>query len=502
MRIWNFVRQDFQKNGRAGDNVCAPGAWAWGDSLLFIPSFVAPDPMPLYLSTDPKNAKWTILRDSFEVGTWDPSFFKDDDGKAYVYWGSSNFYPLYGMELDAKNGYKPIGERKELSRLYPDEHGWERFGEDHNDTTIAPYTEGPWMTKHNGKYYYQYAAPGTEWNIYADGVLVGDNPLGPFEYQSYNPFSYKPGGFITGAGHGSTFKDKHGNYWHAGTMLNWIKYKFERRLGIFPTGFDDDGQLYCITAFGDYPNYHASGLRDHRESTFTGWMLQSYKKKVWASSSLPGRTPELAVNENIRNYWSAETNQKGEFLAVDLGAEVDIYAIQINYADEGATLRDKQDSIYHQYIVWHSHDGDSWSMLIDKSKNRKDVPHDYIELKKPFTTRYLKLENVHMADGKFAIAGFRIFGKRDGALPKAVENFAVSRHADTRDATFTWQPVEGAYAYNIYYGVAPNKLYNCIMIHESAERYFRGLNKDVKYFAQIEAIGETGVSNRSNVIEF
>jgi hypothetical protein len=40
------------------------------------------------------------------------------------------------------------------------------------------------------------------------------------------------------------------------------------------------------------------------------------------------------------------------------------------------------------------------------------------------------------------------------------------------------------------------------MIHESAERYFRGLNKGVKYFAQIEAIGETGVSNRSNVIEF
>ncbi|WKZ60392.1 MAG: family 43 glycosylhydrolase [Cyclobacteriaceae bacterium] len=502
MRTWNFVRQDFQKNGRAGDNVCAPGAWAWGDSLLFIPSFVAPDPMPLYLSTDPKNARWTILRDSFEVGTWDPSFFKDDDGKAYVYWGSSNFYPLYGVELDAKNGYKPIGERKELSRLYPDEHGWERFGEDHMDTTIAPYTEGPWMTKHNGKYYYQYAAPGTEWNIYADGVLVGDNPLGPFEYQSYNPFSYKPGGFITGAGHGSTFKDKHGNYWHAGTMLNWIKYKFERRLGIFPTGFDDDGQLYCITAFGDYPNYHASGLRDHRESTFTGWMLQSYKKKVWASSSLPGRTPELAVNENIRNYWSAETNQKGEFLAVDLGAEVDIYAIQINYADEGATLRDKQDSIYHQYIIWNSHDGDSWNILIDKSKNRKDVPHDYIELKKPFTTRYLKLENVHMADGKFAIAGFRVFGKRDGALPKAVESFAVRRHADTRDATFTWQPVEGAYAYNIYYGIAPDKLYNCIMIHESAERYFRGLNKDVKYFAQIEAIGETGVSNRSNVIEF
>ncbi|WP_418391080.1 hypothetical protein, partial [Akkermansia sp.] len=32
------------------------------------------------------------------------------------------------------------------------------------------YIEGPWLTKHNGKYYMQYGAPGTEFNVYADGV--------------------------------------------------------------------------------------------------------------------------------------------------------------------------------------------------------------------------------------------------------------------------------------------------------------------------------------------
>lgn len=502
MRQWNFVKQDFQSNGIAADNVCAPGAWAWGDTLLFIPSFASPDPMPLYVSTDPRRAKWSTLTDSFAVATWDPSFFKDDNGKTFVYWGSSNTFPLYGMELDPSKNYHPIGEKKELSRLHPAEHGWERFGEDHSDTTIMPYTEGAWVTKHNGKYYYQYAAPGTEFNVYADGVLVGDHPLGPFTYQDYNPFSYKPGGFVTGAGHGSTFQDKYGNYWHAATMLNWIKYKFERRLGIFPTGFDSEGQMYCITAFGDYPNYHASSLRDHTKSTFTGWMLLSYKKKAWASSSLDGKDPSLAFNENIRNYWSAVSADSGEFIAVDLGKEYDIYAIQINYADEDAQLRDKRLDIYHQYVIHHSHDGKTWQVLIDKSQNKTDAPHDYIQLTEPFKTRYLKLENIHMADGKFAIAGFRIFGKSEGTSPTMVENFSATRHPDTRDATFTWGSKEEAYAYNIYYGIHPDKLYNCIMVHEANERYFRGLNKGVSYYACIEAISETGVSKRSDVVKF
>lgn len=502
MRVWNFIKQDFQTNGRAGDNVCAPGAWAWGDTLLFIPSFVAPDPMPLYVSTNPAKKQWSTITDLFEPGTWDPSFFKDDDGKAYVYWGSSNTFPLYGMELNAADRYKPVGEKKELLLLHPDEHGWERFGEDHMDTTVAPYTEGAWMTKHNGKYYFQYAAPGTEWNVYADGVLVGDHPLGPFEYARYNPFSYKPGGFITGAGHGSTFRDRHGNYWHMATMVNWIKYKFERRLGVFPAGFDADGQLYCITAFGDYPNYHASNTRDHSQSTFTGWMLLSYEKKAWASSSLPGKDPSLAFNENIRNYWSAATANKGEFLAVDLGTACDIHALQINYADEGAQVRDKRLDIFHQYMIYSSDDGENWKPLIDKSQNKTDVPHDYIELNEPFRTRYLKLENIHMADGKFAIAGFRVFGKRDGEKPEEVEAFRAVRHPDSREATFAWKPVNGAYAYNIYYGIDSTKLYNCIMVHEATERYFRGLNKGVTYFARIEALGETGVSEKSNVIKF
>jgi beta-xylosidase len=42
------------------------------------------------------------LVDNFDIGGWDPAFFADDDGRFYMYNGSSNRYPLYGIELDRK----------------------------------------------------------------------------------------------------------------------------------------------------------------------------------------------------------------------------------------------------------------------------------------------------------------------------------------------------------------------------------------------------------------
>lgn len=97
------------------------------------------------------------------------------------------------MELDKNHRFLPKGEVKELFNLDMQRHGWERFGENHSDTVLGGYIEGPWLTKYNGKYYMQYGAPGTEFNVYADGVYVADHPMGPYTYQKHNPVSYKPG---------------------------------------------------------------------------------------------------------------------------------------------------------------------------------------------------------------------------------------------------------------------------------------------------------------------
>jgi len=501
---WNFISRSFLKPyHKVYDDLCAPAVWVQGDTLLVFGSTYSTN-FPIWMSTNPKANEWKEAIDSFEIGGWDPDFFVDDDGKLYMYNGSSNRYPIYGIEIN-RTTFKPIGTRKEMYFLEPWRYGWQRFGEYYDNTFLDPFIEGSWMTKHNGKYYLQYGAPGTEFSGYADGVIVGDHPLGPFTPQSM-PFSYKPGGFTRGAGHGATFKDKEGNWWHISTIAISVKNNFERRLGLWPAGFDKDDVLYMDAAFGDYPHYlpgDSTSTEGRREAgAFTGWMLLNYSKPVAVSSTLGAYYPNYAVDENIKTWWSAATGNKGEWIQSDLGNICMVRAIQINYADQDVDFLGKQKGIYHQYKIWHSTDGKKWKLLVDKSNNKTDVPHDYVEIDQPVQTRYIRLENIHMSGGKFAISGLRVFGNGNGSKPDTVKQFFVLRtEKDKRSAWLKWSPVENAYAYNIYMGIAPDKLYNCIMVYNSNEYYCKTMDSKKTYYFSIEAINENGVSAKTKVIE-
>ena len=225
--------------------------------------FRTKDPLTVYLRK---------LKD-FVLGS---ELFLDDDGRLYFYWGCSNVEPIYGVELDPET-MRPLTEPIVLIDSCDQERGYERTGEDHippkteaeieqqvemmlaqakkaaemqNQINAGmseeglrkmlygymsnkPYIEGAWMTKYKGKYYLQYAIPGTQYNTYGDGVYIGESPLGPFMPAKNNPYSYKPGGFITGAGHGSTLKDQEGRFWHISTMRISHNHDFERRLGLW-----------------------------------------------------------------------------------------------------------------------------------------------------------------------------------------------------------------------------------------------------------------------------
>ncbi|NUN71039.1 MAG: family 43 glycosylhydrolase, partial [Bacteroidetes bacterium] len=416
MMEWTFVPRLFLKPyHKVYDELCAPAAGVIGDTLLLIGS-THTNTFPLWMSTDPTQDRWTEAVDSFPAGAWDPAFFTDDDGRLYLYWGSSNDKPIVGQEIDRAT-LRPIGEKKELIRLNDAEHGWERFGEHADNTFLKPFIEGAWMNKHNGKYYLQYAAPGTEFSGYGDGVYISEHPLGPFLYQDHNPFAMKPGGFARGAGHGATFQDLYGNWWHVGTIAISVKNNFERRIGYWPAGFDQDGILYSNTAYGDYPHYMPEGPVDHRQNQFTGWMLLNYNRPVTVSSTLGGYAPNYAVDENMKTYWSAVSGSSKEWIMTDLGEVSTVHAVQINYADQHASLMGKQPGLYHRYTLQSSVDGKRWTMLADKRANTKDVPHDYIHLPKPLSARYIRMENIHVPTGTFALSGLRVFGMGSGAAP-------------------------------------------------------------------------------------
>lgn len=494
LQNWNFIPAPANWYPQ-GCN--APAAHNYKDSLLY----VCGDPsgsMSVLYTDDPKKGNWkgvpAILHD-----LQDPDLFIDDDGKAYMFWGSSNVFPIRGIELDRNHRFLPKGEKKELFGLDLANHGWERFGENHvSDSDLGGFIEGPWMTKHNGKYYLQYGSPGTEFNVYGDGVYVADHPMGPYTYQKHNPVSYKPGGFMNGAGHGSSVLGPDSTYWHFASMSLSINVNWERRLCMFPMGFDNDGIMFCDTRFGDYPHY--APAVPGKKGEFRGWMLLSYKKPVTASSYVKEYTPAALTDEKTKFFWLAEANNDNQWVMIDLQKEAEVCAVQINFHDYQSNMYGRYEGLYHRYYVEGSSDGKNWKILVDRRRSYKDTPNDYVELAHPAKVRYVRYRNLHVPTPHLAISELRIFGKGTGKAPKKVDGLKLVRQADRRDVAISWKPVPGAQGYNVLWGIAPDKLYSSWMVYDENELFMRSLTTTQDYYFCVEAFNENGVAERSEIL--
>jgi hypothetical protein len=271
---------------------------------------------------------------------------------------------------------------------------------------------------------------------------------------------------------------------------------FERRLGLFPASFDKDGVLRTFTAFGDYPTIMPDRKIDfEKEDLFRGWMLLSYNKKITTSSSMENYPAVNASDENIRTWWSANTGNAGEWLCMELDKDVTINAIQVNFADNDAKLGPDSKNLQYCYKILASDDQKSWKVIVDKSNNITDACHDYIELDKPLKTRFIKVENVKVPDGKFSIYDLRIFGRQKGKSPAEVKEFTVVRDAaDDRRATITWPKSDSVTGFVVNYGTEVNKLYTSVMVYGTASVRLTGLNKGIKYYFSVDAFNETGIT--------
>lgn len=490
---WNFITP--KKWYFQGSN--APAASNYKDSVLY----VAGDPsgsMSILYTDDPKKGDWKATP-SIITNLQDPDLFIDDDEQAYMFWGSSNKFPIRGKELDKNVRFRSSNKIDILFNLDEAKHGWERFGENNLDTALRGYIEGPWMTKYHHKYYLQYAAPGTEFNVYADGVYVADAPLGPYHYAPNNPICLKPGGFIDGSGHGSTVIGPEDQYWHFTTMAVNVNIGWERRIGMFPTYFDRDGLMHCDTYFGDYPHYAPSIAR--KMGAFTGWMLLSYKKPVKVSSALKDYPADNLVDENIKTFWVAKEGDSLQWIDINLVDPGKVYAIQVNYNDYHSDLYGKIPGLYYRYIIEGSLDGKHWKTLVDRSDSYKDTPNDYVELASPQVVRYIRYKNVHVPTPYLSISDIRVFGKGEGKAPESVKGFSAKRQTDCRNTKITWNQEKNCQGYNVLWGIAPDKLYHSWMVYGKNSLMLRSLNVGQHYYFSIEAFNENGVSERTKVIE-
>ncbi len=460
----------------------------------------------VYKSEDPKSGKWERVAqlDSDRYG--DANLFVDDDGRVYLYYGWSQIMPFKVVELDPVT-FKEIAGPNICFFGDSKNHGFEAR---HNTDVIYsifggrreyypeefPWIEGPWMTKHNGKYYLQYAAIGLELLSYSHGVYVSDSPMGPFTYSQHNPLTFKTTGFQVGAGHGSTFHDKDGNLWTI--CMIPASYGGAGRgseLAIYPTAVDSDGVMHSNTAFGDYPQYYPGIKKNPVEENYTPWRLLSKDKKTTVSSSMDAHPASYALDENFKTCWSAASGSPGEFFQVDLGAKASIYAIQLNFDHIGSKAQPQQrfgepvrhPDRYQCYKVEVSKDGKKWKTIIDKSDNKLDLHHDYNELSSPVDARYVKVTNVFTHDeANFSIKDLRIFGNPGVAKDVEVTDLmAVRNPKDRREATLLWTPVENADGYIIRYGIQKDKLYNSYIVYDTNTFTIRSLNTGPEYFFEV-----------------
>lgn len=486
-----------------------------------------------------------ILSDQWEKipGTfayWDPNLFVDEDGRMYFYWGCSNSSPIFGVEIDPVT-MVPVTEPKALICGHPEEIGYERTGEDHcqspaTDEEITasvrgflqatggtedqvppdimtmlrdmfsrrPYIEGAWMDKHNGRYYLQYAAPGTEYNVYGDGVYISDSPLGPFTLAENNPYSYKPGGFIPGAGHGSTLADKTGAIWHTSTMRISMNHSFERRVGLWPAGWDRDGELFCNQRYGDWPFAVSKCAEDSWSDP--EWMLLSAGKQATASSYEKGREPEKAVEENVRTWWQAEASDRNSWLKVDLGEIMSVHAVQVNFADGETDIPCPGKIVggdYNRFIDpkdektrWKlagSADGENWFIIEDKTNAETDLPHDLVVREEGFKARWLRLSEMSVPYGQVpCVSGLRVFGKGNGVRP-ASPQWTVERIGEM-NADVVIDDQKNTVGYNILFGNTPDKLYHSKMVFTSGKHRIGALVKGRSYCFRVDAFNENGIT--------
>ena len=470
----------------------APAVFEYKDALYFM----ATGDGKIYHSEHPESAdSWTVAgtvrRDQ------DPDLFLDDDGRVYLYYGCHEGGPISGVELDPANQFAEIGKPVDFFWKDPEHHGFERTGS--RNERDRCYIEGAWMTKHAGRYYLQYAAPGTSEKGYGDGCYVGDHPLGPFTYQTNSPISAKPTGFLPSAGHSATFTDASGNLWRIVTALVGVYHGFERRVAVYPQGFDKEGRMFTSTTLGDYPQF-LPGTHQHPETENSpGWMLLSHGKPVTASSELPGHPSVNAVDENIRTWWAAAGKNPGEWLQIDLGAPQELRAIQVNFAEEGVSGQNRTPGYAQRYQLESSLDGKAWSVLADRRENTADVPHDYLELIHPVEAQYVRITDFGTPDGgNFSLRGLRLFGKGQESAPAAVESITIERKPESRrTALVTWPSVPGAEGYIVRYGTAPDALRNQFEVRGTNALEITCLNTEPGYWFSVDSFNPGGITTRT-----
>ena len=361
-------------------------------------------------------------------GAFDMDIYIDDDNTPYLYYAGRGISGIFGVKLDPGDLTRFAGPVKHLIR-FNSGHIWERYGEMNEYPDVA-WVEGPWMQKHNGRYYLQYSASGTQWKTYAEGYYTSDSPLGPFTYASNNPLMRKTEGLVTGTAHGSIVEGPDGNLWQFYTIV-LSNPPGGRRIGMDRILFDKDGRM--SVEISDTPQWAPGVVNDpakggSRSIPVTINKIRAMNALSTFSSEQPGRFAAYAVDNSSGTWWAPEPSDKSPTLTIELSPATRFDVVQLFTVDgvrimyKGGGMRfgraaaQPSDNVY-QYRVEVSMDGKTYSTALDQTENKTARDTIFEEIS-PVKCRFVRLTLTGWPKASpLGIIEFTVFGKSAGSFP-------------------------------------------------------------------------------------
>ena len=278
--------------------------------------------------------------------------------------------------MNSEDPTKLVTELQTLIESDTLNHQWERMGAWNEDSSYS-WIEGAWMYKHGGTYYLTYAAPGTEWMTYAMGAYKSKTPMGPWEYMKTNPFIAKKSGIVRGPGHGCIVDGPNGTVWAFYTCCVCYSYKFERRVGFDPIGFDENGDIIPTEA-SENPVWAPGVIAEPHRGNGAGLLPLTQSRECSETSAAPGRDGLYAIDDSMLTWWQPAEDDPSPALTVELGYDgLDVHSARIIWRDVGLDVeKGYLPGPFKYKIEACSMDGE-WVCILDKTANDVDMEIDY-----------------------------------------------------------------------------------------------------------------------------
>ncbi len=311
-----------------------------------------------------------------QMSSIDAEIFRDDDGTAYMYYSRRRAVKLK-PDLSAPDG--PVITF---------------------DTGEGNYSEGPWIFKRKGIYYYLYTLGGGENYSYAY-LMSRESPIGPWTIPADKIISQTdPSVGIYGPGHGCFLNPEGTDDWYF-IHLEFGRSSTNRQIFAQKMEFNADGTIKPIklTNQGVGALRKVSGRRPNL--ALKGTATASSIRPDWhirMTAPTPARiepfTPDLVIDESNGSRWMPAAGDKSPWWQIDLGEARDIIGTEAYFVKPAAG---------HAYKLESSLDGKIWSPYGGHQDVQLRSPH--VD-QKPARARYLRLT---ILQGEPGLWEFRVY---------------------------------------------------------------------------------------------